>query len=309
MVKLKSLVSIVIPNYNGEELLKRNLPKIAQAASAYQANTEIIIVDDKSTDKSLSVIRNWKLEIGNLKLVEHKLNKGFAVAVNTGVANARGDIVVLLNSDVSPELNFLEPLISHFTDEKIFAVGCLDKSIEGNKTIERGRGIGWWERGMVVHKRGEVNKADTFWVSGGSGAFRKYIWDKLGGMDELYKPFYWEDIDLSYRARKAGYKILFEPKSVVTHTHSEGTIKSNFSDEEIKPIAYRNQLLFVWKNITDLRLTISHIVWLPYHFLATIARGDFAFSYGFVLALFRLGIVSRQRSNYVYNDKKILNKT
>ncbi|NCN58341.1 hypothetical protein COW99_02525 [Candidatus Roizmanbacteria bacterium CG22_combo_CG10-13_8_21_14_all_38_20] len=309
MAKLKSLVSIVIPNYNGEELLKQNLPKIAQAALAYDSTIEIIVVDDASIDNSVTQIESQRSKVKNIKLVRHEKNRGFSVAVNTGVANARGDIVVLLNSDVSPEFNFLEPLISHFTDEKIFAVGCLDKSIEGNKTIERGRGIGWWERGMVVHKRGEVNKADTFWVSGGSGAFRKYIWDKLGGMDELYKPFYWEDIDLSYRARKAGYKLLFESKSVVTHAHSDGTIKSNFSDEEIKSIAYRNQLLFVWKNITDLQLTISHIVWLPYHFLATIARGDFAFSYGFVLALFRLGIVSRQRSNYVYNDKKILNKT
>ena len=164
----------------------------------------------------------------------------------------------------------------------------MDKSIEGEKSVLRGRGIGKWEKGFLSHSRGEVGKHNTLWVSGGSGAFRKSIWDKLGGLNELYNPFYWEDIDIAYRALKSGYILVFEPKSVVVHEHAKGAIQSHYTPYDIKKIAYRNQFMFVWINATDLYLQFIHFLWLPYHFLKAFLVKDFAFFAGFFLASIRM---------------------
>lgn len=274
-------ISIIIPNYNGEELLKRNLPKVMEAVG----DAEIIVVDDASFDGSMEILKSFKEKI---KVIKNEKNLGFSSTVNRGVKEARGEIVVLLNTDVVPEKRFLAPLLSHFKDEKIFAVGCMDKSIEDGKIILRGRGVGRWKRGFLIHSRGEIGKTNTLWVNGGSGAFRKNIWEKLEGFSELYDPFYWEDIDLSYRAIKSGYKILFEPKSVVVHEHEKGAIVKKFTSLEIRTIAYRNQFIFVWKNATDLDLQFLHMFWLPYHFIKAFIRKDAAFFKGFFNAFILL---------------------
>jgi GT2 family glycosyltransferase len=276
-------ISIVIPNYNGEYLLKKNLEKVFKEVNTYEGGKgEIIVVDDGSMDGSVSEILKHKTE--NLKLIENKKNLGFAPTVNKGVKAATGEIVILLNTDVYPEDGFLEPLLKHFSDEKVFAVGCLDRSVESGGIILRGRGLGEWKRGFLVHRRGEVDKTNTLWVSGGSGAFRKIIWDRLGGLNELYAPFYWEDIDLSYRALKSGYKVLFEPRSIVVHEHEKGAIKSKYSVFKIKKIAYRNQFIFVWGN-ADLNIIFSHILWLPYYFVKAVVNSDWPFFLGFLKAL------------------------
>lgn len=318
-------ISIVVPNYNGEELLKKNLPKVMEAISGYKdGEIEIIVVDDDSTDASASVISNLKSAMqnqispvspseagrANLKIIKNKKNLGFSSTVNRGVKEARGEIIILLNTDVVPEKNFLDPLMRHFLDPNIFAVGCMDKSIEDNKVILRGRGIGRWEKGFLVHKRGEVDKTDTLWVNGGSGAFRKSIWDRLGGFNQLYSPFYWEDIDLSYRAQKMGYRILFEPESVVVHEHAKGVIKKRFSKSKIKTIAYRNQFIFVWLNITDLDLQFQHIFWLPYHLLRALINGDWNFITGFFQALVLLPKIIKSffetQKLFVKKDKEVI---
>jgi len=295
-------VSIVIPNYNGALLLRKNLPAVRKAAEAYKKSSktiaEVIISDDASTDDSKSVVSSVAPEVLYL---EHNKNAGFATNVNRGVRKARGEIVVLLNTDVAPEENFLIPLIKHFADETVFAVGCMDKSIEGNKVILRGRGVGEWEKGFLVHRASDVMKTDTLWASGGSSAFRKSEWERLGGLYEIYSPFYWEDIDLSYRALKAGRQVLFEPGSVVTHAHEEGAIRKQFTKNAITTIAYRNQFLFVWINITDARMLLSHVLWLPVHIVQAGLRGDSAFFSGFFTALLRLPhALSLRRKNMMH---------
>ncbi|MEK7502085.1 MAG: glycosyltransferase family 2 protein [Patescibacteria group bacterium] len=307
------MISIVIPNFNGAELLKKNLPKVKEVLiDDKNLKVDIIIVDDGSTDNSLEIIENQRYEKPGLEItvLKNEKNMGFSSAVNRGVKRARGEIVILLNTDAYPEKNFLKYLLPHFKNEKTFAVGCMDKSIEDGKTVLRGRGLGEWKRGFLMHRRGEIDKTNTLWVSGGSGAFSKSIWEKLGGFNEAYNPFYWEDIDLSYRAKKAGYKVLFEPKSIVIHEHAEGAVREHYSMSEIKRISYRNQFVFVWINITDLGLQISHLVWLPYHFLKALIRWDIPFFLGFFNALILLPIIIKSSFKYqklfVKKDQEIL---
>lgn len=309
-------ISIVIPNYNGEKLLQKNLPKIVDAVKDYKGKVEIIIADDPSTDDSQQVIAAFIKSLTHQHIVaktisnKNKNQAGFSMNVNRGASLATGDILILLNTDVAPRKDFLSPLLKHFKDETVFAVGCMDESVEENGVELRGRGVARWQRGFVIHSAGSLDKSNTFWVSGGSGAFRKSIWDKLGGIDNLYNPFYWEDIDLSYRALKSGFKVLFEKESVVTHEHSKGAIKTQFSNNKIKTIAYRNQFIFIWKNITDKNLLQSHYKWLPYHFAKALTRGDTAFFKGYFSAFALLSDIKKAKLTaqrlFVKHDSTVL---
>jgi GT2 family glycosyltransferase len=295
-------ISVVIPNYNGENLLKKNLPKVFDAVN----DVEVIVIDDASVDRSLEVLNNFKDKI---KIIKNERNIGFSRSINRAVEEAKGEIVVLLNTDVVPEKDFLKPLLKHFEDKKVFAVGCMDKSVEDGKIILRGRGIGQWKRGFLVHDRGEVNKTNTLWVSGGSSAFRKSIWDKLRGFNPLLAPFYWEDIDISYRAIKSGYKIVFEPKSIVIHEHEKGAIKGEYSASQIKEIAYKNQFIFVWEN-ADIDLILSHILWLPHHLAKALLSLDVAFYLGLLRAFLLLPKIlkfrRKNRSLFIRKDKEVV---
>lgn len=309
-------VSIIIPNYNGRTVLKKNIPAVVKSALVYIAKTrqqaEIIVIDDGSHDDSIQVLEELK-DIYEKKIVlsilQNKKNLGFSSTVNKGVKHAKGDLVVLLNTDVRPTEDFLFPLAKHFKDEKVFGVGCLDKSIEGDNVVLRGRGIGYWRQGMLIHSAGALDKATTLWVSGGSSMFRKSIWEELGGFNELMNPFYWEDIDLSYRAQKAGYLVLFEKESVVTHKHEEGAIKTTIAKKQIQIIAFRNQYLFTWSNLTDKDLLRSHMLFLPYHLFKAVVRLDTPYIFGFLQALMLLPKILSYRKNVtkkvVRSDKSL----
>lgn len=290
-------VSIIIPNWNGYHLLRQHMPAVVEASMG----CEIIVVDDYSTDESVQFL---KATYKKVRVIEKDTHDGFASTVNKGVIESSGNIVVLLNTDVEPQKDFIRFLLPHFTDEKIFAVGCLEKSVEHERVVLRGRGIARWYRGFYIHSRGEVNQCDTAWVSGGSGAFRKTTWDILGGMDQAFNPFYWEDIDLSYRALKAGYRIYFEPKSIVIHSHEQGSIQQSFRKESVHVVAYRNQFLFIWKNVTDVRIIFSHVVWVPIRLLQAVLRGDMPFIQGFMEALQRFFDVIEKRHQYKHLLKK-----
>jgi GT2 family glycosyltransferase len=243
-------VSIVIPNYNGEELLKKNLPLVVKAKNFAENNIgEVIVVDDGSTDGSLKLITSQFPEV---RVIKHKINRGFPAAINTGVRSSKGEFVVLLNNDVSPQENFLKDSFKHFSQKDVFGVSFHEK------------GYGWargiFSEGFVGHEAGSAGDSShqTFWVSGGSGIFRRDLFVKLGGMDEkLFTPFYWEDLDICYRALKRGYKLIWEPECIVDHEH-ESTV-SKLPKVPTARIRERNQLLFIWKNITSASLTRKHV--------------------------------------------------
>lgn len=303
-------ISVIIPNYNGENLLKKNIPRVISVLTDFakkrQREIEIIITDDASEDNSIQVSKTLIEKYSDIpiKLIESNLNSGFSGNVNRGVKEAVGEILLLLNTDVIPKAGFLEPLLKHFENEEVFAVACMDESIENEKIVLRGRGIGQWKRGFLIHSKGSLEKSDTLWVSGGSGAFRRSIWNELKGLNELYNPFYWEDIDLSYRALKSGYKLIFEKKSVVIHEHEKGAIKSKFSSSDVKRIAYRNQFIFVWLNATDLMILLLHILWLPVHLISGLFRLDGSFFAGLFKALILVPKIVKSRSYNVKAFKK-----
>lgn len=309
---------VVIPNYNGSYLIIKNLPSVLDSLSEYK-NSEIAIVDDGSHEEDFKKLEIYVAEIKEkstipIKLIRKDKNSGFSSTVNKGALDSETEYLILLNSDVSPEKNYLISVMEDFEkNEKLFGVGCMDKSEEETETVFRGRGLAIWSRGLLIHRKGSIEKSDTFWISGGSSIIKTEVFKKLGGFDEIYDPFYWEDIDLSYRARKLGYELMFENKSIVIHRHSEGAIRKNFSKGKVTKIAYRNQFIFIWKNITDTKLVMSHLLWLPYHLIKGVLRGDNAFLQGFLLALIRLPDIIKRRNNqkkyYKKSDSELLYST
>jgi len=274
-------VSVIIPNYNGEELLSHNLPNVIKFCKA----CEIIIVDDASSDGSVKLI---KKSYRDIKLIKNSRNLGFARSINIGVESASGDLVLLLNSDVSPREDFLDSALKQFKDKKLFAAALADFSHENGKIIKRGRGGAVFRKGFVSHFKLPSEFGETLWVSGGSGLFDKEKFKALGGFDPIYAPFYWEDIDLSFRAWQMGWRCIFEPKSQVDHFHEKGAIKKSSSKFFVKTVSYKNQFIFVWKNIEDYLLMIQHLLWLPYHFTKALLTFDLPFFTGFLWAIVKI---------------------
>lgn len=244
-------VSIVIPNYNGEKILPRLLTSINSARDNRDNNIlETIVVDDCSKDGSVEIIKNnfpW------VRLIKHKKNRGFSSSVNTGVRSSKGNLVALLNTDIVVEGDFLKSVFKHFNENKTFAVSFNEKKYGPSRGI--------FENGFIVHRGLSPSKeaVSTFWVSGGSGVFRRDLFIKLGGMDEkLFSPFYWEDVDLSYRALKRGYKLLWDPLCIVEHEH-EATI-SKIALGKRRRIEQRNHLFFIWKNLTSKNMIRKHFL-------------------------------------------------
>ncbi|OGD90910.1 hypothetical protein A3A54_00935 [Candidatus Curtissbacteria bacterium RIFCSPLOWO2_01_FULL_39_62] len=274
-------VSVIIPNYNGKDLLYRNLASVINNCPG----CEIIVVDDASQDKSVDLL---KKKFKQVKLIENKKNLGFAKSINIAVEKSKGELILLLNTDVAPRKNFLDIAVKHFINKDLLAVALADFSHENGKIVKRGRGGVNFRKGFINHFKIESKSGDTLWVSGGSGIFDKKKFLILGGFDSIYTPFYWEDIDLSFRAWRLGWRCIFEPNAIVDHFHEEGAIKKSSSDFFIKTVSYKNQFIFVWKNVDDYFLIIQHLLWQPYHFLKALLKLDFAFFAGFFWALLQL---------------------
>ncbi|MEI8067710.1 MAG: glycosyltransferase family 2 protein [Candidatus Shapirobacteria bacterium] len=234
-------ISVIVTNWNGLDLLKKNLEQIIKMSPEAQ---EIIVADDKSPDESVSYVKELQKKYPKLRLIVNKKNLGFGKNSNNAVNKAKGELVVLLNSDIFPHQNYIKNTLKHFSNKNLFGVGFAELGHENWAKI-------FWKSGYVQYEPGtNIKKTHiTGWLSGGSSIIRKDIFQKLGGFDQAYEPFYSEDLDLGIRAWKSGYNLLWEPKSIVEHRH-ESTM-SKFSKNLLNYVKERNRLLSTLRNITD----------------------------------------------------------
>ncbi len=276
-------ISVVIPNYNGLHLMQKNLEAVLKCL---RDGDELVIVDDASRDESVNWLseqfgarsRTLKLngqkanaKIGSFTLGSKRIrvvivmngrNLRFAKSCNRGFLAAKHDLIFLLNNDVAPKSDVLKYLLPYFDNKDVFGVAPLEieKNLGG---IKAGKNVLEFKRGMFIHSRStEFEAGETAWISGGSGLFDKQKLLKLGGFDLDYQPAYGEDIDLSFRARKMGWKVLFEPNARVDHNH-ESTNSTVFGKKRIERIGWKNTIKFVQKN-ANLWQKIQYYLWKPY---------------------------------------------
>jgi len=279
-------VSVVIPSFNGHKLLNKNLSSVLLAL---RERDELIIIDDASTDKTLEcLIKKFNLNLLDKQFSDFEIYKGkykkhnsqiqiqvivnninlrFAASVNRAVKLAQNPIIFLINNDVLPNKDVIGQVMFYFKKPDTFAVGCLEsETIDENskkKTVKGGKNKLWFERGMFIHSRADqFTSGLTAWASGGSAFFSKEKWLKLRGFDLIYYPAYWEDIDLSFRAKKHGWKVYFEEKAVVKHNH-ESTHSVVFGIKKMECISWKNAIKFTLKN-SNFWQKIAFFIWRPY---------------------------------------------
>jgi GT2 family glycosyltransferase len=244
--------TLIIINHNGRDLLARSIPAALEAARSGGHN--VVLADDASTDGSVDFVLRAFPETQVLALPKG----GFGTACNTAAAQADTEIAVLLNSDVVVTPAFLDPLLEGLTRPEVFAVGCKFLNPDGSLTNALGnRTSGAW-RGGLLHIHHETRSdllAETcpqLYPNGGGMAFWRDKWLSLGGFDPLFRPFYWEDVDIGYRAWGRGWRVLYEPASIVYHDQGS-TMARVHRPAHIELMSAKNGVLFAWKNLLDRR--------------------------------------------------------
>jgi GT2 family glycosyltransferase len=298
-------VSVVIPTWNGRGLLERFLPSVIAAATSYRnatgAAVELVVVDDGSRDDSVIWLNNLARDADvAIRVVRNERNLGFGAACNRGVTEARYPLVLLLNNDVALEVETIGRLAARFATadasspfdrlrtSPLFAVHCHVLDFDTNTQAGVGQ-VGEFSRGFIrVHESYTAPGAVTatlpsMFASGGSSMVDRERFLELGGFDPLFSPFYFEDVELSYRAWKRGLTVAYAPDAVARHRFSS-TI-GNRPRREIRRISQRNRLFLNWIHLHDIPWTAQHIAFVCILFITTPFMLRFDFSRGVIAAL------------------------
>jgi len=291
--------------------LNECLPSVIDAAGSHR----IVVVDNGSTDGSVEFL---KKQFPSVRIVALDRNYGFAAGNNRGFEKIDTDIVVLLNNDMFVDRAFLQPLIDALKDPSVFAATSqITFADPARRREETGNTRAAFVGGFFQLWHEEITPDDesagvipVFWAGGGSCAIDRRKLALVGGFDELYHPFYVEDVDLSYQAWKRGWKSVLAPRSRVIHKH-RGTSRPKFGDEYVDRITRRNQFLLFWKNVTDPAMLIDHVLNLPrIHGRAILERGARFELNAYTRAIVRLPAALWRRVGnlcaYVRNDRDVV---
>lgn len=248
----KTTVAVVILNYNGLQHLQNFLPSVLQ--STY-SNLEIVVADNASTDRSISWLQATYPEI---RIIELKENVGFAAGYNQALRQIKADYYVLLNSDVEVSRDWLTPLVRLMESDAEIAA-CQPKILSfhhKNKFEYAGAAGGWMDSlgypfcrgrlfGHTETDEGQYNDTcEIFWAGGAALMVRANLFHELDGFDVGYFA-HAEEIDLCWRLKRAGYKIMVAPDSVVYHVGG-GTL--SYDSPQKVFLNFRNTLFTILKN-------------------------------------------------------------
>jgi GT2 family glycosyltransferase len=237
-------VSIVIVTYNSAAHVRACLRAVGELA--YAGDREVVVVDNGSADDSAAVVA---AACPGARLIRAGENLGFAGGVNRGVAEARGEVLALLNPDAAPERDWLSQLVDPLADATIGVVGSKVLGSDG-RIQSLGSTLDWplmlsAHRGDGTADNGQHDAlADVWSVHGAAMGFRREVWERLGGFDEGFFPAYWEESDFCERARRAGLRVMVAPRAVVRH--HEATATGKYS-AEFYFYYHRNRLRYAAK--------------------------------------------------------------
>lgn len=288
-------ITVVIPNFNGRALLKRNLPSLFKALEGFES--EIIVVDDASTDDSVMMVQE---EFSSVIVLSNPLNAGFSASCNRGIFAARGKNTCIANSDVMFSENYFRVALAALESESLFAVKGLIVNHKGDPSQPTNldtTAVLFSQRGFLRFNKTEDNRAGLMAYGQGSRfallgccfVARTSELQSLGGFDTLFSPFYWEDSDLPLRALKKGYPVRYLPGAVVFHEQG-ATINSNRRLWWRKLVSDRNKFLFSWRYMRGSSEWLAHIAFVTASLLTRWLKLEIgyylAFAWAITIALF-----------------------
>ena len=252
-------VSVVILNWNGEEMLRRFLPSVIEHSMG--EGVEVCVADNGSTDASVQMLR---ATFPSVRLIELDSNYGFAEGYNRALEQVEAEYVVLLNSDVEVTPHWLDPLVD-FMDNHPEVAACQPKLLnQRNKNCFEYAGAagGYLDkygypfcRGrifeVVEEDKGQYETTETvFWVSGAAMFIRLKDYQNVGGLDKDFFA-HMEEIDLCWRLKSRGKELMYVPQSKVYHV---GGATLNKDNPRKTFLNFRNNLLMLYKNLPDSEL-------------------------------------------------------
>jgi hypothetical protein len=210
--------SVLVPNLNGEHFLEPCLTALAQQTLP---PSQVIVIDNGSTDGSVELVRR---RFPKARLLTFSENRGFAAAMNAGIAETTTRFVAFLNNDAVAEPTWLEELAKCLARHPSAAAATSKLLLAGEPGRLDGAGDGL-TRSFLPYVRGHGEPDDgrfgdeleVFGASGAAALWHASVLREVGGFDERFFAYY-EDVDLSFRARLRGYEIWYAPRSVVRHT-------------------------------------------------------------------------------------------
>ena len=306
---MKPDITLIITNWNGSSLLRECLPSVLEAVKFDRHHSyEIMVIDDCSTDNSLKVLSDEFPEVRPEKTPQ---NLGFQEANNYAVNLADSKIVMPMNNDIKLDQKALHYLIQHFENKDTFAVSGKIFAFDKTTFLYGNRG-GYFQKGHFhLYEKPQDDDSQTLFACGGAFMVNRQKYLDLGGFDAMYHPLYYEEVDLSYRALKRGWKIYYEPKSIAYHK-VQATITRQEKQHQISLISARNNYLFVWKNILDRSMTLTFLFYIPLFLLRDVFRLKSRFWVAFYMAIKRLPKALKgrtiEKTDVLYSDQEILSR-
>lgn len=235
-------VSIIVPVYNNYRMTMQCLQALLDNTG--ESNYEVIIADDASTDLTRSIAQCVK----NIVVARSESNQGFLINCNQAAKQAKGEFVLFLNNDTAVCKGWLSALLA-LMDARPDAGVVGPKLLFGDGRLQEAGGIVWrdgsaWNFGRMDDPAkpayNYVKSVD--YISGACLMIRHELWRQLGGFDSRYAPAYYEDTDIAFAAREAGYQVLYQPEAKVFHF--EGVSNGTDVGAGIKHYQVRNQQVF-----------------------------------------------------------------
>lgn len=253
-------ISVVIPNYNGKHLFEKYFEHNFRVLKSLGQDVEIIVIDDASTDDSVSYLQTHYA--GKIVLLQKETNSGFSETCNLGIEKAQNDLIFLLNTDVTVEADYFEKLYKYFDLDDTFGVmgriiGMDDDLIREAARTPRimGRKI---KSGEFFHVSDRNTLTPTFYLSGAIALMDTKKLKAMNGFNEMFNPYYCEDQELSIRAWRLGWKCYYEHNAVCRHEVSAST-KNHKQKNEIKKIHFRNRYYVHYLHLNDTDLRLWHL--------------------------------------------------
>ncbi len=303
-------ISVIIPNYNGEVLLPQVLPMVFAALQTAGIDSEIIVADDCSTDGSIALLKN---EFPTIRIVQNNINCGFSVTANHGISAAKYNWVLLLNSDVKLEPGYFAPLLKYTSMPNVFGVmgriiGWEDETIQDAAKYPAFQAAKIKTSGNYILQPESEMAAGLFtmYLSGANAFINKKIFSAIGGLNELFSPFYVEDFELGLRAWRLGYTCYYEHQAVCRHKTST-TIASGNKKENIRKVYNRNKMYLHAIHLS----TGMRICWFIQLFFESMLQVLFLKTYylkalGLFASTYKKAVESRQQLALIAKGKNLL---